>query len=750
MLNQLFIYLLCSIVVLINPLAVYAEVLSSSSLKTANTATQFITRKLAMGEKPNRLIHEKSPYLLQHAFNPIDWYPWGEEAFAKARKEGKPIFLSIGYSTCHWCHVMAHESFEDEAVAAFLNKYFVCIKVDREERPDVDQLYMAVVQAMTGGGGWPMSLFLTPDLKPFYAGTYFPPESRFGMPGFSNLLESVHQAWLDNNEKILQSADKIIDHIEETTKATSTGKLNEEIFNKAFQQIAKEFDATHGGFGRQPKFPRPVLFNFLLRYFKRTNDKHALEITLVTLRKMVAGGMYDHLGGGFHRYSVDGQWRVPHFEKMLYDQGQLVPAYLEAFQITHDPFFANVARDILDYISRDMTSPEGGFFSAEDADSTDKDNSEKHGEGLFYIWGEQEIINALGKETAEIFNYHYGVKPKGNALEDPQGEFTNKNILYVAHTLKETAKRFDKSSKEISNLLDSAQQKLFNQRQTRPRPHLDDKIITSWNGYMISAFARSYQVLNEEKYLKAAEGAAKFIMSTLYDPKNKTLLRRFRDGEAGLEAHLDDYVFLVNGLLDLYEASFDIEWLQHAVHLTEKQIELFEDTKNGGFYDTSGLDKSVLIQMKSDYDGAEPTGNSIAALNFLRLAQMTDNSSWHEKAVNTINAFSRQIEGYPPIMPQMLVAYDFQSQKPKQIVIAGEPDAADTKKMLAEIRKKFLPNKIVLLADGGEGQKWLAQYLPFFKDIGTQKEKATAYVCQNYTCKLPTTDITEMSKLLEN
>ena len=718
-------------------------------MAATSTMQTFIDQQLAQGKTPNRLIKEKSPYLLQHAFNPVAWFPWGEEAFALARKENKPIFLSIGYSTCHWCHVMAHESFENPEVARLLNEYFVCIKVDREERPDLDQLYMAAVQALTGHGGWPMSVFLTPDLQPFYGGTYFPPEGRHGLPGFAEVLEAVHDAWHNRPEKILASAAQITDHLRE--KATDSGEatIDPEIFTKAFRQIGGEYDPEFGGFGRAPKFPRPVLFNFLLRHAARTGEPQSLNMTYVTLRKMAAGGMYDHLGGGFHRYSVDGQWRVPHFEKMLYDQGQLAAAYLEAFQVGQDPFYANVAQDILDYVLRDMTSPEGGFYSAEDADSVQAGNPEVHGEGLFYLWTKGEIVSILGQEHGEIFSFHYGVLEAGNALEDPQEEFVGKNILYVAHPLGETAERFHLSEEELSGLLERSRQKLKAAREQRPKPHLDDKIITSWNGHMISALARAAQVLGEKRYLAAAERAAGFIRARLYDPAAGTLFRRYRDGEAGLNGQLDDYAFLVNSLLDLYEASFDIAWLQLAMALTEKQIVLFGDEVQGGFFETSGADHSVLVRLKADYDGAEPTGNSVSALNLLRLAWITGKEEWRQRGGATIKAFGNRLNEYPPILPQMLVAHDFEGSKPRQFVVAGKLGRPDTEIMLAMIRKRFLPGKIVLLADGGPGQEFLRQYQPMLAELPAQEHKAVVYLCENFSCRLPTSDLAELATRLE-
>ncbi len=717
----------------------------------SNTVEAFVDSQLAKGKKPNRLIHEKSPYLLQHAFNPVDWYPWGEEAFRKARGEDKPIFLSIGYSTCHWCHVMAHESFENTQIATILNQYFVSIKVDREERPDLDRVYMLATQALTGQGGWPMSVFLTHDLKPFYAGTYFPAESRYGRPGFGDLLQAIHEAWANDRKRILQSATQITAHLKERTVAQkSETDLNESLLERAYNLTAVTYDRAQGGFSNAPKFPRPVTLNFLLRYHYRSGDKKALDMVLTTLRKMAAGGIHDQIGGGFHRYSVDGQWRVPHFEKMLYDQAQVAVAYLEAYQITNDSFYARVARDILDYVLRDLTGPHSGFYSAEDADSPRPENPEKHGEGAFYVFAKEEIEKTLGVKTGKVFIYYYGIEDGGNAPLDPQGEFAGKNILYVAHSLDETASQFGKSPTEIEKLLSAARQKLFQVRARRPRPHLDDKVITSWNGLMITALARGYQVLNEPRYLRAAEQSAGFITSRLYDSKQKVLLRRYRKGSAGLEAHLDDYAFLVQGLLDLYEASFSIKWLIYATALTDKQAELFGDPRGGGFYDTSGDDRTVLLRLKEDYEGAKPTGNSVAALNLLRLAQMTDNERWYRKGVETIVTFSGLLNKYPTTMPQMLVALDFQLHNLKQVIIAGKPNSEDTMKMLKRVHDRFLPKKVILLADGGEGQEYLSKYLPFIASMRMRDGIATAYVCENYTCKLPTTDVSVMVGLLES
>ena len=700
----------------------------------------------------NRLAREKSPYLLQHAHNPVDWYPWGEEAFEKARRENKPIFLSIGYSTCHWCHVMAHESFEDEATAALMNREFVNIKVDREERPDVDRVYMTFVQATTGGGGWPMSVWLTPDLKPFVGGTYFPPEDRYGQPAFKKVLERIAAAWKQDHEKIAEQGSKIVDALRESQSAQpEASKIDIGVFEKAYQQLDRSFDPREGGFSTAPKFPRPVALNFLTRLYARdpkgANGKHALEMDLVTLRKMSAGGMHDHLGGGFHRYSVDRYWHVPHFEKMLYDQAQLATAYLDAFQITQDRQHADVVRDILDYVARDMTSKDGGFFSAEDADSLFEHGKPEHGEGAFYVWTEKQIDSALGDDSATL-KFHFGVQPHGNAPEgsDPQDEFRGKNILIQRHTIAETAQHFKKSEDDVHQLLARSREKLLSIRNKRPRPHLDDKIISAWNGLMISAYARAAQILDEPRYLEAATRSAKFVRTNLYD--GKTLFRSFRDGRGSVEGFADDYAFVIQGLLDLYEASFDVEWLKFAIELQETQDRLFFDEKAGGYFSTSGKDASVVLRMKDDNDSAEPAASSIAALNLLRLAQFRNDKQFEDRARKTIDAFAPTAAHFASAMPQMLVAVDFGLSKPRQIVITGKIDKDDAKTLLEEVHRHFIPNKILILADGGDGQKFFSEKNEAIGAMSPINGKPAAYVCENFTCKAPVTDSKALRELL--
>ena len=688
----------------------------------------------------NRLAQEKSPYLLQHAANPVDWMPWGEEAFAKARAENKPIFLSIGYSTCHWCHVMAHESFEDEATAEIMNREFVNIKVDREERPDVDRVYMTFVQATTGHGGWPMSVWLTPERKPFVGGTYFPPENRYGQPGFKDVLRRIAAAWEQDRAKISEQGTRIVEALAEAaaSHAGESGAVDLSVMEEGYRQIARGYDAHEGGFSSAPKFPRPVILNFLFRIYARDREsamgKHALEMNLFTLRRMAAGGMHDHLGGGFSRYSVDAFWHVPHFEKMLYDQAQLASAYLDAFQITHEPLYENAARDVLDYVRRDMTAPEGGFYSAEDADSLVAHGKPEHAEGAFYVWTKEEIDRALGAE-AEVFNRHYGVEANGNAPAgaDPHGEFTGKNILIEKHSLGENR-----------DLLGAARKQLFEVRAQRPRPHLDDKIITAWNGLMISAFARAAQVLGEANYLSSARKAATFLRSHLFDAEKKTLVRNYREGRSAVAGFADDYAFAVQGLLDLYEASFESEWLKFALDLQETQDRLFYDSANGGYFSGTGNDPSILLRMKEDNDGAEPAASSVAALNLLRLAQLRADDSMRERAEKTIASFGATLTRVPSAMPQMLVALEASLSKPRQIVLAGERDSDSFLALSSEVHRRYLPNKLLLLA----GDQFLAERLPELREMKPIEGKATAYVCENFVCRAPVSDPAELRALL--
>ncbi|MFC1714842.1 thioredoxin domain-containing protein [Candidatus Poribacteria bacterium] len=710
-------------------------------------------------EYTNFLIHEKSPYLLQHAHNPVNWYPWGDAAFEKARKESKPIFLSIGYATCHWCHVMEKESFANPEIAAIMNEFFVCIKVDREERPDIDKLYMTAASSAGWGGGWPLSMWLTPDLKPFYGGTYFPPHERWGRPGFSDILKFIAEKWENDREKLLAAGEQLTQHLKGYTAAAGrSGTPAPEALESGLASYKESHDSSLGGFGNTPKFPMPVNHNFLLRYYARSGNEEALQMSLHTLREMAKGGIYDHIGGGFHRYSTDAKWHIPHFEKMLYDNAQIIVNYLDAYQITKEEGFAQVARETLEYVLRDMTHAEGGFFSAEDADSLPpelagkvSDETHEHkSEGAFYIWKMEEILSIIGKETGAIFSYRYGVRPKGNAESDPQGEFEGENILYAAHSIVETAKEFGKTESEVLNILEESKQKLFEVRAKRPRSGLDDKILVSWNGLMISALARASQVLDEPRYLKAAERASRFTKSEIYDSENKRLFRRWRENERKVTGTASDYAFLIQGLIDLYEASFDIGWLNWAVELTEEQNSLFYDQENGGFYMTaSDHDDNLIVRMKGDSDNVEPSAASVATLSLLRLSQFTDSEDFLKIAEKTLTLFGDQMKRHPRSLPQMLVALDYYLSKPQQIIIVGDLDSPDTQEMLKAVHQRFIPSKILVVLSDEESQKAVRGYLPFVENLARINDRATAYVCVNYTCALPTNDVQVMSRVLD-
>jgi uncharacterized protein len=683
----------------------------------------------------NRLGNEKSPYLLQHANNPVDWYPWGEEAFEKAARENKPIFLSIGYSTCHWCHVMEHESFEDEATARTLNQYFVPVKVDREERPDVDRVYMLFVQASTGSGGWPMSVWLTPERKPFFGGTYFPPDNRYGRPGFRAILENLARAWKDDRAQVEESGAKVVEQLKEyAAREEGAGEAGRGALDSAFYGFRRMFDSRLGGFGGAPKFPRPSVHNFLLRYYAAAKNEEALDMVLLTLREMAKGGMNDQLGGGFHRYSVDERWFVPHFEKMLYDQAQIAISYLEAFQITRDGQYAAAARDVFSYVQRDLTHRDGGFFSAEDADSAvDPAKPKEKREGAFYVWSREEIEETLGARDVQIFCERYGVKAGGNVEEDPHGEFGRQNILYQARSIEETAAQHGVGIDETRSALRNAGVKLLDRRARRPRPHLDDKILAAWNGLMISAFAKGAQALGEDRYADAARAAAKFIRDQLWDESRGVLLRRFRDGESAIDGFLDDYAFSILAFLDLYETCFEAPDFQFAVRLAERAMELFEDRENGGFFSTGEGAENLVLRLKDDYDGAEPSGNSMMTIALLRLERMTGRDDFRQAAARTLKAFSSRMASGGAGVPQMLVALAFALGKPMEIVLSGPLDGA----MLAAIRRRFLPGAVV--ARESESP------IPMPEIDG----KATVYVCSNFACNLPVTEVNQLDELLE-
>jgi uncharacterized protein YyaL (SSP411 family) len=708
----------------------------------------------------NRLAKEKSPYLIQHQHNPVDWYPWGTEAFEKAKKEDKPVFLSVGYSTCHWCHVMAHESFENEEIAKLLNEHFVSVKLDREERPDVDRVYMTFVQATTGSGGWPMTVFMTPDLKPFVGGTYFPPEDKYGRPGFKTLLKRIADGWKKDRAGIVAHGAAVVDQLREYAASAKPGetKLSEAMLVNALNPLTRSYDQEWGGFGDAPKFPRPSALNFLFRSYARwkgsqdeksqRDAKAALGMALGTLRKMAEGGMHDHLGGGFHRYSVDKFWHVPHYEKMLYDQAQLACSYLDAYQATREDLWAGTTRDILDYVQRDMTSREGAFFSAEDADSLLEHGKPDHAEGAFYVWTKDEIVKALGEESAAIFCRYYGVEADGNspAGSDPHGELKGKNTLIVRMTVADAAKFFKKTEAEIEQLLAASRQKLFDLRYQRPHPHLDDKIVTAWNGLMISAYARAAQIFDDSKYRQTAQRAASFLREKMW--RDGTVRRSYREGASEIQGFAEDYACLIAGLLDLYEADFDPAHLQWAAELQSKMDELFFDAEHGGYFSTTGKDASVLLRMKEDHDGAEPSPSSIAVLNLLRLSQITSDPKLRERAEKTLSAFAEHMATGPSGVPQMLCALDAFLVKPRQIVIAGPRESAETRMLLREVHARLLPNRLLLLADGAAGQAWLGQKLEFIRTVAPISGKPAAYVCEDFVCQLPTSDSGKLRELL--
>ena len=708
------------------------------SRETENRIQQEIERRLADGETPNRLIDEQSPYLLQHAFNPVDWYPWGEEAFARAREENKPVFLSIGYSTCHWCHVMAHESFEDGGVAAILNRWFISIKVDREERPDIDQMYMAATQAISGSGGWPMTVFLLPDGSPFYAGTYFPPVASYSLPGFTELLNAIHKAWDEKKDDIDQAAARLVEALEQSAR-DSEGPIDTDAIDQGYDQIAKSYDSTYGGFGTAPKFPRPVVLSLMFDRYHAKGLGQARDMALHTLDEMAAGGMHDQLGGGFHRYSVDRHWFVPHFEKMLYDQAQLANSYLDAYQVTGDAAYADTARDIFTYLLRDMRDPAGGFYSAEDADSDHPYKEGAHSEGAFYLWRRSHVQELLGSTAADIFMHSYGVEENGNVEEDPHQEFTGLNILARRHDAEQTAAALKMDAEQVVWSLEESRRKLLLERDRRRRPHLDDKILTAWNGMVIGALSRGGAILREPDYLEAAARTASFIREHLYEDETRTLLRRYRNGAAGLAGQLDDYAFLVAGLLELYQASHDPGWLEWSKDLTETQITLFWNEEDSFFYD-SVEDPTIKVRMREGHDGAEPSGNSVAAHNLLRLSQFYNISEWRDRAESLIESFADSINRYPTASPLMLTAWNHLKAASSQVVIAGIPGSEDTQKLLAIVHHHYDPARLVMLADGGKNQEFLGRSQEFLRSVAPVDGKAAAYVCRNFVCTLPVTE----------
>lgn len=694
--------------------------------------------KMQDGKNPNKLINEKSPYLLQHAYNPINWYPWGEEAFAKAREEDKPIFLSIGYSTCHWCHVMEHESFEDSVVAQMMNDVFVSIKVDREERPDIDNIYMTVCQMLTGSGGWPLTIIMTPDKKPFFAGTYFPKEERFGRIGMVELTRRIDEAWKNNRTKIYESAENITAAIGKVSDTKGDKEIDEEILTSVFNQFSSIYDNEFGGFGTSPKFPSPHNLTFLLRYWNRTGDTSALQMVETTLSEMYNGGMYDHVGFGFHRYSTDREWLVPHFEKMLYDQALLLNAYIEVFQATGNENYSRIAEEIITYVLRDMTSTEGGFYSAEDADSEGE-------EGKYYLWSIDEIRENLDEESSQLFIEAYNVKNAGNFKDEMTKSNNGKNIPHIKNNYDTLAEKHNIPTEELKVKLSKIREKLFNVRENRIHPYKDDKILTDWNGLMIASLAKAGRILKNQEYTYSAIKAMNFILHDLRGDDGR-LIHRFRDGEAALTSSVDDYAFIIWGLLELYETTFDVQYLQSAIELQELQLEHFWDEENFGFFFTPDDGEKLLTRTKEIYDGAIPSGNSVSQLNLLKLSRLSSKIKYEEFASKMSKSFSNRIIDSPSGSTMMLQAVDFASGPSYEVLITnGKSEKMKT--MIDSLNSFFSPNKVVLIKDKNNEAE-LERVAPFTKDYEILENQVLVYVCQNFVCSLPTTDPTKLRELL--
>ena len=667
----------------------------------------------------NRLAREKSPYLLQHQHNPVDWYAWGEEAFARARQENRPIFLSIGYATCHWCHVMERESFESAAVAAYLNAHFVSIKVDREERPDVDKIYMTFVQATSGQGGWPLNVFLTPDRKPFFGGTYFPPDGRGGRPGFLHLLQQIQQLWQERREELLTSAQEMHGRLEQLSARSETAGaagLTPDVLQRAAQLLKESYDPRHGGFGGAPKFPQPSQPQLLLRCARRWGDEDALRMVLHTCDRMAAGGMHDQLGGGFSRYSVDAEWLVPHFEKMLYDNAQLVQLYLDAYLVSGNDALASVARDILDYVLREMTDSEGGFYSAEDADS------EGH-EGKFYCWTRAELAGLLSPEEFRVAQRYYGITEAGNFVDHSHPQpLPNQNVLSVVDPALTSAERA---------LLTSAKTRLLAARAGRVRPQRDDKVLASWNGLMLGAMARAGVVLQEPRYQAAARKNFEFLRAKLWDPATRTLYHRWREGERDNVQLLEGYAFLLSGVVELYETTLAVDALEFACALAETMLSRFYDSAEGGFWQSTAEARDLILRIKEDYDGAEPSGNSVATLALLKLGKITGGQEYSRAAEQTLRFFGNRLQKFPQALPYLLQAVDFTLQEPWRCVVAGDSDSESGRGLLHALHSVYQPNKVVL-GTGGPVEAFAAG-LP-------APAGAVVYVCSGTACQAPTSD----------
>ena len=678
--------------------------------------------------KMNRLANEQSPYLLQHADNPVDWFPWGEEAFVKAKELDRPIFLSIGYSTCHWCHVMEHESFEDDSVAKLLNKDFISIKVDREELPEIDHLYMTVCQAMTGRGGWPLNIIMTPDKEPFFAGTYFPKDNRGGRSGMFQILPMITEAWSTKRDEIMTSVNQVKNYLDEINSKPAGDNLSEDLINTAYEQFRNGFDEEHGGFFRAPKFPSPHNLIFLMRYKYSYDNEFALDMVLKTLKQMRLGGLYDQIGFGFHRYSTDKHWLVPHFEKMLYDQAMIAMAYTEAFHITGDQILANTSREIFNYVLRDLTSINGGFYSAEDADSEGE-------EGKFYTWTNKEIEEVLGSKASQDFSTIYSINAEGNFKDEMSGKKNGQNIPHL--------KDFDLYNKP---LIEEARKKLFDRREDRIHPLKDDKILTDWNGLMIAALARSSILLEDPSYLEAAIKSSEFVLDKI--SKDGKLLKRFRNNKAAINAHLDDYVFMSWGLLELFEATLDSKYLSKCLDLMNIIVDDFWDDKNGGFFLGSNQAEKLLVRTKTAYDGAIPSGNSVAVMNMLKLSRITGDIKWADLADKTIRAFSEDINRAPTGYTFMLSSFLFDTNKSKEIVVVGNGKSDKTREFIDAIRKEYTPHKVLLFKDTSLNNKQLEQLAGWTSTQYSIDEKPTAYICKNFACNQPTNNLKTALSLL--
>jgi uncharacterized protein YyaL (SSP411 family) len=685
---------------------------------------------MAEHKHTNRLAGETSPYLLQHAHNPVEWFPWGEEALERARREGKPILLSIGYSACHWCHVMERESFENEEIARLMNENFVNIKVDREERPDLDQIYMSAVQMMTRHGGWPLTVFLTPDLVPFYGGTYFPPEDRHNMPGFPRVLLGVAEAYRTRPEEVRESAGELLAELSRMGESSASREtISHELLDAAARTLARGYDARHGGFGGAPKFPSSMSLDFLLRQHKRAGDQFSLEMVTHTDRRMAEGGMYDQLGGGFHRYSTDARWLVPHFEKMLYDNALLSRHYLHVYQATGDGFFRRVVEETLDYVAREMTDASGGFYSTQDADSEGV-------EGKFFVWDEDEIERLLGADDARLFNAFYGVTPAGN--------FEERNILHVSRTAEETARALGVEVERLHEALSRGRRILFEAREQRVKPGRDEKVITAWNGLMLESFAEAAAVLNRPDYRERAERNAAFVLDALR--RDGLLLHTSKDGRAKQEGFHDDYAFFISGLVTLFETTGEARWLEEALALTEKMIEEFWDEDGGGFFYTGRTGEQLIVRNKDYFDNAIPSGNSVAAELLLRLSVLTGNEDYRRKAVSVLRLVRDLAARHPNALGYALGAFDLYLSAPKEIVVIT-PRGADAAPFEREVWSRYLPNKVVVRAT--ENDERLTRLIPLLQDRGALNGQTTAYVCVNYACRQPTGDPSELGRQLE-